>query len=164
MTEIITVGNDTVKIINKIMKKVIYFLVFLVLFSACKKNSNITTTPLITQASGDTLSSSQLQILENAPLDTVTKFTDLLFPDGSNISKWDLANDSGYVYAFNRSTSILSAYDKKNLFIDRMSKAGLVLADDKQCACYLKQPNGLAYVYGSHSISTPSNYKDATCQ
>lgn len=146
------------------MKKGILFIVIIVLFSMCKKNSDKSPSVMTLPQSGDTLSSSKLQILESATLDSITIFTDLLFPDGSNISKWDLANGSGNSHAFNRGTSILSASDKKRQFIDLMSKAGLYLANDKQCTCYPQQPYGLAYVYGSHSILSPSRSNPGICQ
>jgi uncharacterized protein (TIGR02145 family) len=141
------------------MKKLLFtILTFTAVIYSCKKNSNST------PKQDDQLSVSQLQILEAAPLDTNTSFHDLIFADGSNVSNWDLNNDSGYVFNFSRKNSILSASDKKKLFICRMSKAGLHLINDSLCSCYPAQPNGLAYVYGSFLISAPHNYPGAMCQ
>lgn len=112
----------------------------------------------------DQLSDSQLQVLDAAPTDTTTRFSDVLFPDGSNISDWSVSNDSGYVFTFNRGSSIQTASDKKNLFISRMTGAGLILADDIQCSCLPSQPNGLAYVHGSKHITTTHLDPIAVCQ
>lgn len=123
------------------------FLCLLVILSTCKKNSE--SNPVIE----DTLSSDQLKILDNAPLDKTSIFSDMLFPNGNNISDWGKVNDIGYVNDFSKSISSSGISDKKLLFIKRMTEAGIRLADDALCSCYPTQPNGLAYVFGSKNIT-----------
>jgi uncharacterized protein (TIGR02145 family) len=139
------------------MKRPIILYITILLFSACKKTAD---TPIFE----DQLSESQLKVLDAAPRDTVSKFTNALFADGSNMSDWSNTNDSGYLFSFSRNYSILSTSDKKNLFVSRMTKAGYLLTDDSKCLCYPSQPNGLAYVFGSPSILIPYAYPGATCQ
>src|SRR5674536_89852 len=117
-------------------------LCLLVILSTCKKNSE--SNPVIE----DALSSDQLKILDNAPLDKTSIFSDMLFPNGNNISDWGKVNDIGYVNDFSKSISSSSISDKKLLFIKRMTEEGIRLADDALCSCYPTQPNGLAYVFG----------------
>lgn len=139
------------------MKKIFSAAVaIIVIFNSCKKDS---ISP--GQKFEDQLSASQLQILDAAPLDITTKYTDLLFPDGRNISDWGLVNDTGFVVVFN---ILNSGTDRKDLFIKRMSEAGCNLTDDPQCLCYPAQTNGLAYVYGSKHTSFTYLHPDAVCR
>ena len=84
--------------INEIKRTLILIMISFVLliFNSCKKSSN--TTP----ESDDQLSDSQIQSIEAAGIDTVSTFSDALFPNGININQWDLYNDSGYIYTFDR--------------------------------------------------------------
>ncbi len=136
-----------------------FYLTLLVLitlfYSSCKKNNSESAVML-----PDQLSETQLQVLNSAPLDTVTKYTDLVFADGRNISDWGLMNDTGFIVVFN----ILSVSEKKELFIQRMSETGFSLAEDPLCACYPSQTNGLAYVYGSKRTTSIHLDPGSVCQ
>lgn len=141
------------------MKKLLIIIIaFLILFESCKKGADIT--PM----TDEQLSETQIQILESAGIDTTSTFRDAVFPDGSNIYNWKISNDSGYNFVFGRVNSLLSASDKKNLFIARMTEAGLRLADDRLYS-YPLQPNGIAYVWGSKSFLQPATqHQTAACQ
>lgn len=49
----------------------------------------------------DSLSEKELKILDNAPIDTTTKFEDAVFPDGRNIKEWKEQNDPDWKPGFN---------------------------------------------------------------
>jgi uncharacterized protein (TIGR02145 family) len=135
--------------------------------TSCKKNS----TSLSNSSSGganaidtstDQLSQTQIQLIEDAGVDSISTFADAKFDDGTNMSVWAAVNDSGYVLTFSRRMVVLSASDKKRLFIERMTHAGLDLIDDSKYLAF-SQPSGIAYVYNSKSIATPYAYAGATC-
>lgn len=130
------------------------FLIFSFIISCKKKEQeNNTTTTL------DQLSDSQIQLIEAAGIDTVSTFKDALFPDGTNMSKWESRNDSGHVQVFGRDHP---ASDKRLLFIDNFTNAAFKLIIRSNYN--FQGQKGLAYVYGSKSFSNPSNYPGATCQ
>lgn len=130
------------------------FLIFSFIISCKKKEQeNNTTTTL------DQLSDSQIQTIEAAGVDTVSTFKDALFPDGTNMSKWESRNDSGHVQVFGREHP---ASDKRLLFIDNFTNAAFKLITRSNYN--FQGQKGLAYVYGSNSFSNPSNYPGATCQ
>ena len=128
-------------------------LLITVICNSCKKDPTASSSPALK----DVLTSSELQILEAAGVDNVTKFSDALFPDGSNINDWRLFNDSGFVVV---PGIVTTASDEKNLFIARMTDAGFYYTG----YTVPTQINGLAYVYGSRTVLTPSVYPGATCQ
>lgn len=131
------------------------FLVSIFIISCKKKDETNNSNPTL----NDQLSDSQIKSIEAAGIDTVSTFNDALFPDGSKMSNWNLNNDSGHIYAFGR---VLSASDKKSLFIDRFTKAGFIL---KTRSNYnFPSQNGIAYVLNAKSFIIPSNYPGATCQ
>lgn len=132
-------------------------LILLLLFLiSCKKDNSSSQSNILT----DQLSESQLQILNSAPLDTITKYTDLIFADGRNISDWGLMNDTGFIVVLN----LLSVSEKKELFIQRMSEVGFHLTDDLLCSCFPLQANGLAYVWGSKKTSVTYIDPSVVCQ
>lgn len=145
---------------NTKMKRLFFVIIaFIVTINSCRKDSNSK------PQREDVLSQEQLQILDNAPLDTISKFTDMLFPDGSNIADWGNINDSGYVYALNKGDYVSTASDKKALFIKRMIEGGKILTDDALWNFVPPQKNGLAYVYGSKNIrSNIYLHPDAVCR
>jgi hypothetical protein len=151
------------------MKKLFLAFLFCAFIISCKKNTD--NNPSIdTPTSMDYLSDEQLQILDNAGIDTTTKFADLLFPDGTKIIDWEKTNDSGYHYLFNARTS--PASDKKQLFIDVMMHAADLLTNKSLYKTITNQKNGLAYVYGSRHLNAPTVWnpqdpkdgKPAICQ
>lgn len=114
-----------------------------------KKNDTDNASPSIE----DQLSDEQIQNIEAAGIDTISTYTDALFPDGSNMSEWEKAHDSGYVYVFNLRANLDP--NKKQLFINSMTHAGFLLT------YRIGYPNfpgqyGLAYVFGSKSFANPS--------
>lgn len=48
----------------------------------------------------DSLSDEQLKVLDNAPIDTSTKYKDLLLPDGRNMKDWGEENDPNWEPTF----------------------------------------------------------------
>lgn len=130
------------------------FLIFSCIFSCKKKESENNAITTI-----DQLSDSQIQAIEAAGIDTISTFKDALFPDGSNMSKWELRNDSGHVQVFGRDHP---ASDKRLLFIDNFTNAAFKLITKSNYN--FSGQKGLAYVYGSKSFSNSSNYPGATCQ
>lgn len=140
----------------------VFFVLLLVITNGCKKRPDSTVTPTIHEQ----LSSSQIQLIEAAGIDTVSTIEDALFPDGRNISEWTSIFDSGYVFTFNKfqkSYSTSSSINKKDLFIGRMTEAGFLLVDDN-LHNYQGQSSGLAYVYDSKKFDLPSIYPGAVCQ
>ncbi len=157
-TDLRTIAIINFKKVFNMNKLLSALLLITVICNSCKKDSSTSSQKL-----EDQLSKEQLLILEAAPLDITTKYTDLVFPDGRNISEWGYVNDTGVAGVF---SIINSAPDKKDLFIKKMSEAGCDLTDDPQCSCYPNQPNGLAYVYGSKRIKSTLNplHPDAKCR
>lgn len=121
----------------------------LMITETCQKESE----PILIQ--GDTLTEWQLQILDEAGVDTVTTFQDALFPDSSNMSEWAAINDSGYVFVFNQCRSTAELHFKKLLFISRMTRSGFILSDKKHIYQNPYQ-HGLAWVNGSKYFNEPS--------
>lgn len=132
----------------------------IVFTNSCKKSSEFSDQP---KSTNDSLTATQLQLLESAGTDTVSRISDALFPDGKKISEWATKYDSGYEFKFNRKKSILAVFDKKQLFIERMTQSGFILVDDKRYS-FPSQLYGLAYVFGSKKFDNPSKYPGATCQ
>lgn len=128
--------------------------------NSCKKNSE---SPNQSQDTNDSLTTSQLQLIESMGIDTISRITDALFPDSTKISDWALKNDSGYEFKFNKNKSLLSVFDQKRLFIERMTQSGFILVDDYRYS-FPSQLYGLAYVFGSKKFDNPSKYPGATCQ
>lgn len=131
------------------MKKAILFFLCISFIISCKKTGTDNNTNVDNTTSADYLSDEQLQIIENAGIDTTTTFQDLLLPDGTNISEWGSVNDSGYQDVFN--LRVNPASDKKTLFIKSMEEAGFRLVDMP-----IGSQKKLAYVYGSLHINEPS--------
>lgn len=126
------------------------------LINSCKKDTDPISNEL------DKITEAELSKIDAAGIDTVSNFEDALFPDGSNVSEWAKLYDSDY-HSFNKKLSLLSASEKKKLFIERMYKSGFYLTNDNQFSFPL-QPNGLAYVLGSKYIDSPSKYSGNSCQ
>jgi hypothetical protein len=155
------------------MKRIALFFICISLIVSCKK-STTDNSPSIASidstTSVDYLSDEQLQILDNAGIDTTTKFSDFLFPDGTKMIDWETIHDPGYQYIFNK--RIDPASDKKKLFMDAMGHAADKLTDKKSYKIITNQENGLAYVYGSRHLNAasvwnpqdPRDGKPALCQ
>ena len=132
------------------MKKlVLLVLAFIVVLASCKKNTN---SPTVAE---DQLTEDELTSIENAGVDSVSTFSDLVFPDGSSIADWDRAMDSGHVYTLGTGSSSLSATDRKKLFIDRMTQAGFLLT---------RHTPRIAYVFGAKDFKKASTYSGAVCK
>jgi hypothetical protein len=145
----------------KAIKKIMFYHlatigVFLILMNSCKKDEE---KPVFQ----DKLAASELQAIEAAGVDTISSYDNALFPDSTNIYEWSLINDPGYNFSFTKSSLAVSAFDKKRLFIERMTHAGFLLTFDNLYS-FPNQTSGLGYVYNSKNILAPSVYSGATCQ
>jgi hypothetical protein len=127
---------------------------------ACKKASTHAASNDSTVV--DQLSDAQIQIIEAAGIDTVSTFEDALFPDGTKISTWDSINSAAHSIVFDGPNANPPPSDKYRLFIDWMTKAAFALVTRSNY--HFSGQNGLAYVYGSRSISSPAIYPTAACQ
>lgn len=139
------------------MKRIL-ILLLLAFVTSCKKSDTGTNT---NPALIDQLTDTQIQSIEVAGIDTISTYSNALFPDGSNMSNWEARNDSGYVYIFSLRAN--PASDKKLLFINSMTHAGFKLTTRSNYTSYQMQ-NGIAYVYNSKSFINTSTYQGATCQ
>src|ERR1700761_1889660 len=140
---------------HDIRKALIAFIIMLFIFS-CKKSSNSGGTG----ETNDDLSADQLQVLEQAGVDTATSFLDATFDDGRSMSDWAAFNDAGYKYVLGGRPH--PSDDKLSLFIKSMTQIGDSLCK-KGNWHFPDQDCGIAYVKGSRSISAPSIWKGAKC-
>ena len=146
---------------NKIMKKAfIIGMLFLLIFS-CKKNDASYSNPNNGNFT-DALTEQELQNIEDTGVDSIAHFADAIFDNGTSINEWITKYDSAYKYAYGRASET-SSFQNTYLFIARMTRAGTDLVNDKlhQIAT---QPNGLAYVYGSKSITNITAEQTAVCK
>ena len=102
----------------------------------------------------DVLSDQELSKMEELGVDNTTKYTDLLFADKTNISEWAKTHDPDFHGVFGETKTKASSSDTNPLkqFISRMQSSAHQLTDRETMSQMYKQPNGLAYVYGSKDL------------
>lgn len=115
----------------------------------------------------DSLTFEDYNLLDSLPVDTLTKFSDLVFEDGSNVEEFLQQNDPDFLNTSSpnkqiNSSKSFSNEEKKKLLLGRMTYRGFVITT-------IKPPSQkkLAYVFGAKQYETkslPSRIEENNCK